>query len=187
MRRQIRRCRFRFCLTSSPFCSYILFAIVLRHLIQLELSAQKVELKLLMWSKWRRLFHSSHVEFPQVKMSASWCLVSMYRIWILQSRLNLLKQPTKATLWVLDTCLIEGLRPLIIILITAALSSKTYNIAWVPACVPLDGTWSTLVSSRLVFVVGICFRMFYRVCFRHGMKYFNNQIPKIESVNTTPT
>ena len=46
-------------------------------------------------------------------------------------KINSVKQPnqSKATLWVLDTCLIVGLRPLIIILITASLSSKTYNIA----------------------------------------------------------
>ena len=50
------------------------------------------------------------------------------------------KQPIQATLWVLDTCLIVGLRPLIIILITASSSSKTYNIALEPECVPLDGT-----------------------------------------------
>ena len=66
-------------------------------------------------------------------------------------------QSTK-TLWVLDTCLIVGLLPLIIILITASLSSNTYNIALKPECVPLDGTWSMLVRSRLVFVVGIGFR-----------------------------
>ena len=34
------------------------------------------------------------------------------------------KNQSKATLWVLDTCLIVGLRPLINILITASLSSK---------------------------------------------------------------
>ena len=109
-----------------------------------------------MLNKWRRLFHSSHVKLPLVKMSASWCLVSRYRIWILESRLILSTNHSKATLWVLDTCLIVGLRPLIIILITASLSSKTYNIALEPECVPLDGTWSMLVRSRLVFVVGIC-------------------------------
>ena len=37
------------------------------------------------------------------------------------------EQPIKATLWVLDTCLIVGLRPLIIILITASFSSRVYN------------------------------------------------------------
>ena len=46
----------------------------------------------------------------------------------LRIQVNPVKQ-TRATLWVLDTCLIVGLLPLIIILITASLSSKTYNIA----------------------------------------------------------
>ena len=34
-----------------------------------------------------------------------------------------IEQPMRATLWVLETCLIVGLLPLIIILITASLSS----------------------------------------------------------------
>ena len=113
-----------------------------------------------MLNKWRRLFHSSRVKWTLVKMSASWCLVSMYRIWIFESRLILSNNQSKATLWVLDTCLIGWVRPLIIILITASLSSKTYNIVLEPECVPLDGTWSMLVRSGLVFVVGIGFRMF---------------------------
>ena len=142
---------------SSSFCSCILFTIVLGQLIKLEFLAKQVELKWLMLNNWRRLFHSSRVNLPLVKMSASWCLVSMYRIWILDSRLILSNNLSKATLWVLDTCLIVGLRPLMIILIAASLSSKTYNMALGPECVPFDGTWSTSVRSRLVCVVGICF------------------------------
>ena len=79
---------------------------------------------------------------------------------MLESRLILSNNQSKATLWVLNTCLIVGLRPFIIILITASLSSKTYKKALEPECVPLDGTWSMLVRSGLVFVVEICFRMF---------------------------
>ena len=37
-------------------------------------------------------------------------------------QIDSVKLPIRATLWVLDTCLIVGLRPLIIILITASLS-----------------------------------------------------------------
>ena len=47
-------------------------------------------------------------------------LVSTYLIWIFVKQSN-------ATLWVLDTCLIVGLLPLMIILLAAALSSKMYN------------------------------------------------------------
>ena len=60
---------------------------------------------------------------------------------------------------------------LFLILITASLSSKTYNIALEPECVPLDGTWSMLIRSSLVFMVGICFCMFGSVFvdkFHHG-------------------
>ena len=63
-------------------------------------------------------------EIPLVKMSASWFLVSMYLIWILESRLIRSNNQSRATLWVLETCLIVGLLPLMIILITASLSSK---------------------------------------------------------------
>ena len=57
-------------------------------------------------------------------MFASCCLVSMYLIWILGSRLILSINQSRATLWVLDTCLIVGLCRLVIILIKALLSSK---------------------------------------------------------------
>ena len=46
---------------------------------------------------------------------------------------------SRATLWVRETCLTVGLRLLLIILITASLSSKTYNIALEPECVVFDG------------------------------------------------
>ena len=39
------------------------------------------------------------------------------------------KQPIKSNSVVLDACLIVGLRPLMIILITASLTSKMYSIA----------------------------------------------------------
>ena len=75
-----------------------------------------------------------------------WCFVSMYRIWILETRLIRPNNQSKATLWVLDTCLIVGLWPLIIILITASLSSKTHNKALEPECVfrlmERDQCWS---------------------------------------------
>ena len=54
-------------------------------------------------------------------------LVSTYLIWICGSKLILSINQTSATLWVLDTCLIVGLRPFIIILMTTSLSPKMYN------------------------------------------------------------
>ena len=107
-----------------PFCTCILIAIVLVQLIKLEFFAMQVELKWLRLNKWRRLFHSSRVKFSLVELSASWCVVSMYRLWFFGSKLILTRNQSRATLWLLDTCLFVGLRPLIIILITASLSSK---------------------------------------------------------------
>ena len=47
----------------------------------------------------------------------------------LGSKLILSNNQSRATLWVLETCLIVGLLPFMIILITASLSSNTYNEA----------------------------------------------------------
>ena len=64
---------------------------------------------------------------PLVRMSASWFLVSAYLIWILGTKLILSNNQSRATLWVLETCLMVGLLPFMIILITASLSTKKYN------------------------------------------------------------
>ena len=51
-------------------------------------------------------------------------------VWIFGSKLIRSNNQSRATLWVLETCLIVGLLPLKIILITASLSSNTYNKAF---------------------------------------------------------
>ena len=79
-----------------------------------------------MLNKHKRWFHSSRVKFHLISMSASWFLVSVYLIWILGSKLILSNNPSRATLWFLETCLIVGLLPFMIILMTASLSSNTY-------------------------------------------------------------
>ena len=56
-------------------------------------------------------------------------LVLMYLISILGSKLIRSNNQSSATLWVLETCLIVGLLPFMIIVITASLSSKIYNKA----------------------------------------------------------
>ena len=58
---------------------------------------------------------------------------------IFGSKLILSNNQSRAALWIHETCLIVGLRPLIIILITASLSSKTYNIALEPEFVVFNG------------------------------------------------
>ena len=72
----------------------------------------------------------------------------------LGSKLILSNNQSSWSLWVLDTCPIVGLLPLIIILITASLSSKMYNwdSPW-EECV-LVGTWSTSLNwSTFCFLV----------------------------------
>ena len=100
------------------------------------------------------------VKFPLVNMSASWFLVSTYLIWIFGSELTLSNNQSSASLWVLDTCLFVGLRLLIIILITASLSSNTYNKASWCENWTFEGTKSTLLKTlnipwdRLICVRG---------------------------------
>ena len=103
-----------------------------------------------MLNKHKRWFHSSRVKFPLVSMSASWFLVSMYLIWILGSRLIRSNSQSRATLWVLETCLIVGLLPFMIILITASLSSNTYNKGSWWEDLTFEGIKSTLSKSSVI-------------------------------------
>ena len=96
----------------------------------------------MMFSRCKRWFLSSRVKLPLVNMSASWFLVSTYFIWILGPKLILSNNRSSATLWVLETCLIVGFLPLIIILITASLSLKMYN--W-------DSPWEECEFVKTVF------------------------------------
>ena len=120
--------------------------------------------KLIMLNKRRRWFHSSRVKLALVSMSASWFLVSTKLIWIIGSKLILSNNQSSATVRVLDTCLIVGLRSLIIILMTASLSSKMHNwdSPW-QECV-LVSTWSAFdncTTSRSLFSVGVLVLFFY--------------------------
>ena len=85
-------------------------------------------------------------------MSASWFLVSMYLIWIFWSKVIQSNNQSRATLWVLETCLIVGLLPLIIILITASVSSNTYSKAFRRADWTFEGTASmSFITSILLW------------------------------------
>ena len=79
----------------------------------------------------------------------------------LGSKLNLPNSQYRATLWFRETCLIVGLRPSIMIFITASLSSKTHNIALWPECVVFCGMWSLFVGmKKLVCLIGMVLCMF---------------------------
>ena len=127
-----------------------------------------------MFNKFNKWFHSSRVKISFVNMSASWFWVSMYLIWILGSRLTRSNNQSSATLKVRETCLIVGLLPFIIILITASLSSNTYNKASRLADWTFEGTES------MSWITSI----FYEICFYHSQvapfdlkyeKYFQEQ------------
>ena len=145
-------------ITLSPsFCFWILFAIVVQQ-IKLKFLVQRRELKWLILNNWRRLFHWSRVKFPLVRMSASWCLESInVTNFDFGSKFILSNNQSRATLWVRETCLIVRLLPLVIMLITDSLSSKTYNIAPNWEGLTLDETWSTFLRSRSACLVEFCF------------------------------
>ena len=75
----------------------------------------------------------------------------MYLMWILESRLIRSNNKSKATLWVLETCLNVGLLLLMIILITASLSSNTYNEASWRADWTFEGTESISSVTSIFF------------------------------------
>ena len=64
-------------------------------------------------------------------------------------QINSIKQPSSATLWVRETCLIVGLLPIMIILITASLSSNAYNLASLREEFTFEETKSTLFRSSI--------------------------------------
>ena len=87
------------------------------------------------------------------------------------SKVMLSNNQSRATLWVLETCLIVEPRLLTIILITASLSSKTYNIALESEFFVLDGMWSIFVGMTLVCLSGMELCMFGSITadkFHHG-------------------
>ena len=100
--------------------------IILCFLFERKWLQEKIE-KFMMLNKHKKMIPFITCKVPLVNTSASWFLVSMYLIWILGSKLIRSKHQSRATLWVLETCHIVGLHPLMIILITASLSSKMYN------------------------------------------------------------
>ena len=119
-------------------------------------------------------------------------------------QIDLSNNQSNATLWVLDTCLIVGLRPLSIILITASLSSKMYNWTSNWGELAFVTTWSTFdISSTsrlpLLFnlVLGFVLWIFPRhwslnawcvcVCVLWKMLSFYHHIPKIKSKDSILT
>ena len=82
-------------------------------------------------------------------MSTTDFLISTELIWILRSQWILSNNQSKVTLWHLDTCLIVGLLPFMIILITASLSSNLYNKASWYEDWTFEGTRSTLFKSLI--------------------------------------
>ena len=79
---------------------------------------------------------------------------------------------SRATLWVLETCLIVGLLPFMIILITASLSSNTYNKASWWEDWTFEGIKSTL--SKSLITLWDCLRLWIVWGGEQTSRLFNN-------------
>ena len=124
------------------------------------------ELRMLMWSRWRKCVQSSRVKLPFVDVSVSWCLVSMYLIWILGSKLILSNNQWRATLWVLETCLIVGLLPFMIILIIVVF--KDIQQSFLTRSMHVCGNESTLFRSSIFPWDVIAWNFLWSICLRVG-------------------
>ena len=89
-----------FTLCKNLFC--VLFDITSRHLVELKMADVEHTQKMIR-------FITCEVSLCQYVCEL--ILVSMYLIWILGSKLILSNNQSRATLWVLGTCLIVGLLP----------------------------------------------------------------------------
>ena len=143
----------------------------------------------------RRLFHSSRVKFPFLKMSASWWLVSVYRIWIFGStwiRSNSRNQSNLVGSWHVSHCwtLAPSLSslPRLIYHSTASKWSCVWRNVMSTVLDPdwralLDlgfscGVWCFATGSLRLLIFGFVDLIWW------GKKYFNHQVPKIKRPNS---
>ena len=161
MRRQLHRCRFRFCHTS--FSSFWLLHPFLRHRYGADYqagilsAASRAEMADVEQMKKIIPFVTCEITFGQI------CLRVDVWYQCIESRLILSNKQPKATLWVLNTCLSVGLRPFEMTLITASLSSKTHNIALDTENLTFESTLSMWNNSELSCLVGALVWFFFRV------------------------
>ena len=115
-------------------------------LIKLKLLVQRRELKWLILNKRRRLFHSSRVKLPLVRMVFGvnvtnldfWVFIDSVKQPIQRNSVGPWNMSHRGTL-AFDNHLNHGF-----------IVSKTYNMAPAPDCIVLDEMWSMLVGTTLV-------------------------------------
>ena len=100
--------------------------------------------------------------------------VNVFDLDFLGSKLIRSNNQSRATLWVLETCLIVGLLPFMIILITASLSSNTNNKASLREEFTFEGIKSTLFRSALEIYTGLPYLI---ILMRVSVKNCDEQIP----------
>ena len=110
----------------------------------------------------------------------------MYLIWIFGSKLLRSNNQSRATLWVLETCLIVGLLPSMIILITASVSFKYIQQSFLMRSLDVWGNTINIIQHvdlPLRFLTSVSDNKSHRsLCsLSHVSKNRNNQIPQFES------
>ena len=186
----------------TPSCSCIFFAVVLVQLVKQKFWAQQSKLKWLMLKHMKKIIPLNTCEIPSCQYVCQ-LVFSVDRLdKNFGSRLVLATNQSSATLWFLHTCLIVGLRPLIILnhgfvilnnvqhrvksrnfrvrrdMVTIAqfkIVVPGWNLGLVLGVLVWRGV-TRRVSSYLIF--GVVEFVWKR------MKHLKNQIPKIKSLDS---
>ena len=97
-----------------------------------------------------------------IQQSLEWCARILMRMAL--SKFIGPNNGSRSTLWVLETCLILGLRPFMIILISASLSSETYRDARMPEMSAFGVAKSTSPKKPWCQTCLLVLRCFGRCC-----------------------
>ena len=121
-----------------------------------------MELKWLIFNKHKddSIHHVWNFPLSTCLRFGSWCQCIWYGFF--ESNLILSNNKSRATLWVLETCLIVRLLPFMIILITASLSSKMHNNTSLREEFTFEEIKTTLFRSSIIPWI------FFRVGDLHG-------------------
>ena len=129
------------------------------HQFKLKFLVQRRELKWLILNKLRRLFHSSR---GTITFGQDVCDL-VFGVDVTDLDFGVQINPVKQPIWSNSCGSVKHVSlwdffPFIIILITASLSSKTYNMAPAPECIVMDDMWSMFVGMTLVCLnwMGLC-------------------------------
>ena len=134
--------RLRFCCDSFFTCIFLCY---LRHRFETVNGTEMADVE--QTQKDDSIHHVWNFSWSICLRVGFWCQCTWF--WFFGSKMILSNNQSRATLWVLEPCLIVGLLSFIIILITASLSSKMYNKAFLREEFTFEEIKSTLSRSSI--------------------------------------